>query len=149
MIYFIQASDFGPVKIGYTDNDIQTRLTGLQVSSYEQLNLLGYIDGDLCVEMKLHEIFKSLRIRGEWFTPEPCLLKCIHSLSNKNISIDEITSPLRITNKINLLIYENGVIVGKQKILGWSEQEIEKTISALKTINRTTKFEEFHDLSKY
>ena len=148
MIYFIQSGDNGPIKIGYTDNNIENRLSGLQVSCPEKLTLLGCVDGDIYIEVALHKLFKTLRIRGEWFSSDPYLLKCIRDLSDPKTPINKILSPLVVTNKRNLLIYENGKLVGKQKVSGWTEQAIQKTVAALSLINRTTKPEGYIDFSK-
>lgn len=66
MIYFVQAIDGGPIKIGYTGN-VRKRLSGLRSSNPTYLILLGVMDGDREMEKHLHGKFK--KIQGEWFEP--------------------------------------------------------------------------------
>lgn len=64
--YIIRAGLAGPVKIGKAD-DVEHRLNALQVSHHETLHVLRVIDTAFDAEPILHEKFKHLRIRGEWF----------------------------------------------------------------------------------
>ena len=66
MIYFIaQGNEF--VKIGYTRDDPEGRLIGLQTGNPHKLTLVKYIEGDRAVEETLHSKFNHLHHRGEWF----------------------------------------------------------------------------------
>lgn len=68
MIYFIQAGERGPIKIGYTSHDLAGRFIKMQTDNYQQLTVLGVIpDGTFSEENELHRIFVSECIRGEWF----------------------------------------------------------------------------------
>jgi len=64
-VYFISAAG-GPIKIGYT-NDIQERLTRLQVSNHKEIRLLLKMPGTRETEAAIHRLFDAHRIRGEWF----------------------------------------------------------------------------------
>ena len=79
-IYFIQAGDNGPIKIGVTNN-VRKRLSILQTFSPQKLKLLAIIEGSYDKERLIHQIFSKLRVRGEWFKPEPDLLEYINRLS--------------------------------------------------------------------
>lgn len=68
MIYFIQNTRNGLVKIGFTNGDPKDRLSNLQVGSADPLKLLGSLPGDKTFEAMLHRRFKYLRRSGEWFT---------------------------------------------------------------------------------
>ncbi len=70
-VYFIQAGEKGPVKIGYA-KDVFARAYGLQCGHYDTLNIIRVIDLECWAELWLHDHFKLSRIRGEWFkyTPE-------------------------------------------------------------------------------
>ena len=70
MIYFIQAGENGPIKIGRS-NDVEKRLKQLQTASAEKLKILWVYDADNDkeTEIELHEELKSERINGEWFKP--------------------------------------------------------------------------------
>lgn len=70
MIYFIQAGEGGPVKIGYTENPVDARLATLQTGAHEKLTLLTCLPGGMAVERWLHTALSHLRVRGEWFRPD-------------------------------------------------------------------------------
>lgn len=74
MIYFIQAGDGGPIKIGYTQGEAASRVRDLQTGNAELLRLLHSMPGDMDLEAELHRLFERYRIRGEWFHPDPKLL---------------------------------------------------------------------------
>lgn len=80
MIYFIQESDDGDIKIGYSDNP-ERRIRELQTGSPKQLNLLAVIEGEKSDETELHKLFKKLNTRGEWFSPDTEIFLYIDSLS--------------------------------------------------------------------
>lgn len=65
-VYFIQAGDNGPIKIGIARNP-RKRLRQLQTANPERLRLLGTIDGDLEVERRIHSELEDWRLAGEWF----------------------------------------------------------------------------------
>lgn len=73
-IYFVQAGDEGPVKIG-TSKFVNERLATLQTHSPYPLRLIGTIEGD---EAKIHARFSHLRLHGEWFRPGDDLLEFIN-----------------------------------------------------------------------
>jgi len=72
-IYFVQAGEAGPIKIGCSKNPHQ-RHQDLQVYHYETLYLLGYIEHSDILENQLHQLFEHDRIRGEWFRPTPAVV---------------------------------------------------------------------------
>jgi hypothetical protein len=78
-IYFIRQGPDGPIKIGVSSRP-KKRLTTLQTANPTDLVLLGIIRGGEEVEQKLHERFKSFLIRGEWYRPDPELLKAIRQI---------------------------------------------------------------------
>ncbi len=67
LIYFIQAGNLDIVKIGVTSNRVGLRLSHLQVSSWEELKILGSFLCERSEEHKIHMRFSKDRIRGEWF----------------------------------------------------------------------------------
>jgi hypothetical protein len=81
-VYFIQAGDGGPIKIGISDN-VPLRLNTLQTAHHETLRLLSRIPGGESDEAALHEQFAALRIRGEWFRPGAELLAHIARLEGR------------------------------------------------------------------
>lgn len=69
-VYFIQAVDGGPIKIGY-GADVTARLNGLQTGSPVTLRIIGICEGDRELEQKLHKELAAHHVRGEWFRPVP------------------------------------------------------------------------------
>ncbi|GAA1961840.1 hypothetical protein GCM10009754_36160 [Amycolatopsis minnesotensis] len=65
-IYVIGQSGSSIAKIGYS-TDIHKRHKGLQSSHPHLLELLWHTSGDRKLEYALHEKFKKLRVRGEWY----------------------------------------------------------------------------------
>lgn len=67
-VYFVQVGCDGPVKIGFTRN-LKQRLSALQTSQHEQLNLLGILEpATMQIERSLHIQFAEHRRGGEWFS---------------------------------------------------------------------------------
>jgi hypothetical protein len=103
MIYFI--TDTINIKIGYTKNSIEKRLKQLQTSNSNTLYLLGWIDGDMDFEKRLHSLFASSRIRsnGEWFKPTKDLIDYIN-LNNqkKNSHVDFVDGKLMSLFKLSI-----------------------------------------------
>jgi len=76
-IYFVQAGEDGPIKIGYSV-DIKRRISELATASPYPLRLLGYMRGDGVRESEIQNSFARYRIHGEWFFPSWRLKKLIH-----------------------------------------------------------------------
>jgi Meiotically up-regulated gene 113 len=68
VIYFLQASIGGPVKIGFAA-DVERRVRELQCGSPFPLRVLAAWQGDGRDERELHERFAADREHGEWFRP--------------------------------------------------------------------------------
>lgn len=66
MIYFIQAGDHGPVKIGYAE-DVPKRFRELQCGNHLKLRLLRTLEGGRAAEAWFHREFTFYKIRAEWF----------------------------------------------------------------------------------
>src|SRR5690348_15503607 len=73
MIYFIQAGEDGPIKIGQA-KDVRKRMEALRTGCPHKLKLLGTIQGGLLQERALQRTFAEDRTHGEWFAPSPRLL---------------------------------------------------------------------------
>jgi hypothetical protein len=90
-VYFVQAVNGGPIKIGFTSHyDPTRRLRQLQLFSAEELRLIGLIRAqtrdegsglrtgrERALEQSLHRRFAAQRIRGEWFEPSDALLAMV------------------------------------------------------------------------
>lgn len=102
MIYFI--TDTKNIKIGYTKGKIEKRLKQLQTSCSDNLYILGWIEGDINLEKRLHAYFDSCRIRhnGEWFYPTDDLLNYINcNNQKKNTYVDFVDGKLMALLKIS------------------------------------------------
>lgn len=75
-IYFIQAGDNGPIKIGYAANLVK-RMGQLQIGNSMQLTLLGNYPGGHAEESRLQRRFATSLIRGEWYTTSEALLALV------------------------------------------------------------------------
>ncbi len=69
MIYFIQAGENKPIKIGWTEN-IAGRYDHLQTAHYEELKIRKLFEGDKELESKIHYAARKHRIRNEWYRAE-------------------------------------------------------------------------------
>lgn len=66
-IYFIQARDGGPIKIGMAFN-VAKRLKELQCGHPAELCVIGTFAGDPSDESRLHSELSRYRVHGEWFS---------------------------------------------------------------------------------
>ncbi len=82
MIYFIQSGESGAIKIGYTASEktLDNRVIAMQTGSAEPLNVIGTIDGTRSDEHDIYKKFHVYQIHGEWFIPDPILIKFIRNL---------------------------------------------------------------------
>lgn len=72
-VYFIENTETGRIKVGFTTGAVVTRLRALQTGSDCELRLLGVLyalQENGTTERQLHARFIKHRHRGEWFTPE-------------------------------------------------------------------------------
>ncbi len=78
-IYFAQCQDdHGYIKIGYT-KDVDARIASFQCGCPYPIVLLAWFQSDDAknVETSLIDRFRHLRVRCEWFRPDPELLEAI------------------------------------------------------------------------
>jgi len=83
MVYFIQAGDRGPIKIGYS-KDPMKRMKVLQQSNAKNLSLLGTIEGDKRKEWAIHNFLGFYKMKGEWFKSSEPILRFIYDLVFKS-----------------------------------------------------------------
>jgi hypothetical protein len=79
-VYFVQANEGGPIKIGVAI-DVRRRLSGLQNGSPMRLHVLGVVPGDRRLEVELHGRFAADRLHGEWFRETEALFAYINENS--------------------------------------------------------------------
>ncbi len=76
-VYFIQAVDGGPIKIGWAEVP-KCRLADIQIGNPQQLVIVGILNGGERREREIHTRFRHLRIRGEWFENDDELVAFIN-----------------------------------------------------------------------
>lgn len=77
-VYFVQAVDNGPVKIGWTKDHPDRRLKEIRMLSPVRVVPLGVIRWySRWREGSAHLRFGAFRLHGEWFEPSPELLDYI------------------------------------------------------------------------
>ena len=83
-VYFIQQGNSGPVKIGFTRDDLYARVKRLQTGNPLPLKILAIIDGaSIRTEVSLHSRFSSCRLNGEWYAPSEELLIFINEIRGR------------------------------------------------------------------
>ena len=87
-VYFIENTETGRIKVGFTTASVNMRMTQLQVGSDSELRLLGVITADSSkgtTEKQLHQTLASWHYRGEWFTRKalPCVVEIIRLTKNR------------------------------------------------------------------
>lgn len=87
-VYFIQAVDGGPIKIGKA-LDVHTRLSQHRRDTGKDLVVLGILDGYTELEKELHGQFSGFRVHGEWFEPAQPILDLI---TTQTIPFDRVQS---------------------------------------------------------
>jgi len=83
-VYFIQESILKNIKIGFTSSHPKKRLHTLSVANSQELIFFGFLLGDKALEKKLHNKFKYLHLRKEWFEPGEELLSFIDGIKYGN-----------------------------------------------------------------
>ncbi len=68
-VYFIQADPGHLIKIGFSRDYPEVRLSSHRVSCPVQLRRLGFIIGTMGLERQIHRFFAAARSHGEWFFP--------------------------------------------------------------------------------
>lgn len=87
LVYFIQAGEDGPIKIG-TTGDLESRLNTLQAGSPARLHVLATVrDQGSTFERRLHLRLKAYRLRGEWFTPHADVLEAVAAFTARDVGV--------------------------------------------------------------
>ena len=92
-VYFVQAKTTGWIKIGRAKNPA-SRIKDLQSSNGDALELLSMIPEKNYTEGFLHEKFKHLRVRGEWFEPREELIQFIAECKSQPQSQSTVVAPV-------------------------------------------------------
>jgi hypothetical protein len=103
-IYFIQAQDAGPIKIGSTGDNPRKRMVKIQSDCPWPVKLLGAIEGTVSQEKQIHLVLSRYKTQGEWFEADPVVLAAVATalecgvpaaFDEPVIEIDEAAHPLR------------------------------------------------------
>jgi len=122
VVYFIQAGNNGPVKIGsiggFNLTAVGSRLNGLQTVSTEKLKIIACFNGGKEEEEYFHHKLRKFRVHHEWFNLNDKMIKGFRERSikididseifDKTISTDELV--VYIQNEFNLDIYYKNII---------------------------------------
>jgi hypothetical protein len=82
-VYFIQAGDDGPIKVGSSTKDVQRRLDELQVGNPYKLRILHSFWTIRALEKQIHSVLGEHRLQGEWFEAHPFVLALGEALASK------------------------------------------------------------------
>jgi len=93
-VYFAQRRKNGLIKIGYS-RSVPNRMSALGAK------LIGAVHGNRSTEIKIHERFAHLRVRGEWFRPTKELLDHIQQeAQNHKPDQESIQAAIRIPDSL-------------------------------------------------
>ena len=148
MIYFIK-SESGHVKIGYSDSDIEQRMSALQCASPFKLTIMKVIPGDYEQENLIHKKFEKYRVQGEWFTITDDILEFTEKpdiiesppklqVNTEEIIINKSSQPLqwnvgKIESELERLNWNKPYLAKKMKM---SRQAIHQYFSSKPTIHK-------------
>jgi hypothetical protein len=90
-VYFIQAGDDGPIKIG-TSRDPRKRFLELQTASPYPLHVRAIGPGGRAAEHRMHTRFAGCRLHGEWFEPVPAIQRIVDQLNAFDRDLDLIAA---------------------------------------------------------
>lgn len=109
MIYFIQESGNGYIKIGFSQEPLQ-RLRQLSKNQPYEYNLIGVLPGHLPEEKALHKKFSDFSVKGEWFCPSKDLIDFIESKAYMLYSCGKNPKPITgLVDKKQFLAYNPDV----------------------------------------
>jgi len=102
VVYFVQESNSGNIKIGYTGGDVKSRIDSLKTGNSNNLELVCAVDGGRELECALHILFKKDNIRGEWFKATDELIEVINEYKKRFAysSIETSRANMPLTDKI-------------------------------------------------
>lgn len=96
MVYFIREERDFTVKIGFTDQEVERRVSQIRSANPAPIVLLGFIEGGLKEEKQVHRIFDRFRLarNKEWFRYDCSMVYFLRLVGNccfaKNKTEEEI-----------------------------------------------------------
>lgn len=152
-IYFIQAAEDGPIKIGTTGFHPKKRMNKIQSDCPWPVRLLGAIEGGVDEEKQLHVKLAPFRTHGEWFSPDPIVKAAITEAICGGIEISQnadptwkprYSHPLHIwlcRNKIRASDFAKRIGVSQPLLTRWFQENIWISRRVATAIVRETKGE--------
>jgi hypothetical protein len=121
-IYFIQAGEGGPIKIGFSVDPV-ARLSKMQSDNAAPCRLLGVMPGGEPEEGALHSKLAQHRIRGEWFAASADVLA---QVPKAVVEADPhpITLPMFACKRGNVSALSRAVGVSHSTVLRWCEGRV-------------------------
>lgn len=100
VVYFVQHPETGHIKVGATSN-FQRRFNQLQTEAASILTPLGFVHFEHRDEAFGHEhaikmMFKSAKVKGEWFQPTAKLMDFVRHQSTVSMPLDGLLGTLPI-----------------------------------------------------
>ena len=86
MVYFIQAGNNGPIKIGVSSVP-QMHLDRLQQGNHEELRLIAEIPGERSLEQKVQADLKAFELERKWFHATDEVLDYIKKIQEEPLVI--------------------------------------------------------------
>jgi hypothetical protein len=82
VIYFIQAGEGGPTKVGWARKGAHSRLKELSCGNHDELRIVGFVYAPIRKdEYDFHSILSPWHRRGEWFDLPEAVLARIRAYS--------------------------------------------------------------------
>ena len=111
-VYFLSTNAIRnyPIKIGFTREHRDSRISDLQTGCPYPLRVLARAKGSVWIEKELHKRFQADQLIGEWFARSPELMGLINLVNrdpDPNILIDEVKS--RWENTMHELVGRAGL----------------------------------------
>lgn len=123
MIYFIENTTTGAVKIGHTERTGQDRLREMRHANDGRLRLVTGHPGDRDAEKQLHERFEEDNIRGEWFEVTSELASYIQHISDEpadlvsSMRTDSTSRELPLTGWCFTIFDDDGFVRHRGRII--------------------------------
>lgn len=108
-VYFAQAGDGGPIKIG-TSRRVAHDLNRIQSEIPFTLNTLKVVDGGRTLESKLHKALSDYHIRSDWYEPSGPLMSLVSSFEDQSHKLGLTTIPVKVED-------DQSVVKGRRRSL--------------------------------
>lgn len=114
-VYFVQADNGGPIKIGFSESP-KDRLAALQVNTPSKLRLLAVIEGTNENESALHKRFQKHKIQGEWFRPDQEIMEFVGITTGETTGKPEVNHLRETTGSAPATTIFEVEVKDKQKV---------------------------------